>query len=109
MGKLIDRFKNPKTKTGKYALNLFVAGDQLLGAMVGYDPDQTISSHLGKLESQPGGIPKNRPVARGLAWILNRLDRNHCKEAIEADEGKDSLRDRELMRMYQDEHTYHGE
>lgn len=106
MGRLIDKFAHPRTRAGKYFLNLFIAGDQALGAMVGYDPDETISSNLGKLEEQPGGIPRNRPVARLLSKILNKLDKNHCQNAIERDEGKDSLRDRAMQAEYQ---TYHGE
>lgn len=108
MGKLITKFAHPKTRFGKYFLNVFIAGDQALGALVGYDPDETVSSHLGKLEHM-GGIPRNRPIARGLAWILEKIDKGHCQRAIEGDEGKDSLRDRQVLEQYEKEHPYHGE
>lgn len=103
---------NPKTRIGRYLKNNFIAADQALGALVGYDPDETISSHLGKLEDEPGGIPRNRPVARMLAWTLNKIQRNHCHNAIEKDEGKDCLRDEAMEKKYQEEaerQTYHGE
>jgi hypothetical protein len=99
MGKLIDSFKNPATRAGKYALNLFIAGDQLIGALVGYDPDETISSHIGKLEHyyDKNGIPRSRPVARLITRVLNRIDPNHCIKAIEPDEGKNTLRDGKII------------
>ena len=92
MGKLIDKFKNPKTKAGKYLLNLFIAKDQLWNARLGGDPDETVSSRIGKLEKK--GIPKHRIFTRVLARMLNKVDDNHCVEAIEEDEGKDAIIDK---------------
>jgi len=89
MGKLIDRFKNPKTVAGKYLLNIFIAGDQFINVLRGGDPDETISSDLGKDEIA-GTL--NRREKR-LAKVLNKIDKDHCKEAIEGDEGKDSLKE----------------
>jgi hypothetical protein len=83
----IDKFQNPKTKFGKYLLNLFLAWDQTWNARTGGDPDETISSRLGKKEK----AGKLRGPARILARLLNRLDPKHCADAIEPDEGKDAL------------------
>jgi hypothetical protein len=88
MGKLIDRFKNPRTVAGKWLLNVFLACDQMINALRGGDPDETISSDLGKDEIY-GTL--NRRENR-LARFLNRIDKNHCQNAIEQDEGKDSLK-----------------
>jgi hypothetical protein len=88
---IIAKFKNPTTKFGKYLLNNFIAWDQKWNVRLGGDPDETISSRLGKDEQRPGGIKKHRIFSRVLAKMLNRADKNHCENAIEKDEGKDSL------------------
>lgn len=88
MGKLIDRFKNPKTVVGKWCLNMFIAWDQLFNAARGGDPDETISSDLGK-DQKAGTL---NPLENVIAEGLNVIDPNHCQKAIEADEGKDSIK-----------------
>ncbi len=46
------------------------------------NPDRTVSYSLGKLEAHHGGkIPWRYPVAKGLTWILNKIDPGHCNEA----------------------------
>ena len=55
----------------------------------GGSPDETISSAIGKLARDNGGkIPKRYFWLKPLHWCLNKIDANHCEEAIEADEGK---------------------
>ena len=83
----VFRFKNPKTKFGKYMKNLFVAHDQLLGAYIGKDPDETISSDTGK--AVVGGYAGI--IRKSLSKVLDYIDPGHCQEAIEIDEGKDEL------------------
>lgn len=68
----------------RYALNLLVAHDQAGNALIGGDPDETISSVLGK----------RRNTCRVCGWLcqfLHRIDPRHCANSIEPDEGKDSL------------------
>ena len=70
----------------KYIWNILIAIDQLFNAILGGDPDETISSRAGKQQHK-------RLWAKWLCWILNKLDTNHCKDAIEEDEGKDKILD----------------
>jgi len=76
----------------KWLLNIAIAYDQLWNARLGGDPDETISSRLGKFEKKfPNGIPWRYPIRKFIVWGLDKIDRNHCKDAIEADEGKDAV------------------
>lgn len=80
-------------KIKKYVFNILISFDQLGNAVAGGDPDETISSTLGKLKrSEHGRIPWSRPLARILDMLLDRIDKNHCMKSIEEDEGKNSVR-----------------
>ena len=77
---------------GKYFLNVLIGLDQLGNAICGYDPDDTISSTLGKIKRAHGGrIPWTFPLAKVIDWGLDKIDPNHSTDAIEEDEGGDSL------------------
>ena len=93
MGKIIDKFKNPTTKFGQYLLNNFIALDQTWNARTGGDPDETVSSRLGKLQ-RAGKLPKWRIFSRALVALLDGVDQSHCRKAIEKDEGKNAIIDR---------------
>jgi hypothetical protein len=81
---------------GKYLLNFLISIDQLGNTIVGGDPDETISSRLGKLKKRHGGtIPWRRPVAKIIDMGLDKIDKNHSIDAIEADEGQNALLDKE--------------
>lgn len=76
-----------------WVLNVLTSIDQLVNTIFGGDPDETISSRLGKLEIKYGGkIPWKRPLSAFLAWGLDKLDSDHCQTAIEDDEGRSQLR-----------------
>ena len=76
----------------RYWLNQALALDQWWNVVWGGDPDETVSSRLGKLENKHGGTIKwSRPGAKIIAKCLDMIDKDHCREAIEADEGKDAL------------------
>jgi hypothetical protein len=81
-------------KIGKYFLNIAIWVDQ--GAAVvflGGDPDETISSRLGKLKRKFGGrIPWSRPFAKIIDWGLDKIDPGHSIDAIEDDEGENGIR-----------------
>lgn len=62
-----------------YLINALVALDQLLNALTGGDPDETISSRCAKRRTQPGW--------RVLAAFLEWLEPGHLDRALEADEG----------------------
>ena len=77
----------------KYITNILISLDQTGNALCGGDPDETFSSHIGKVKKALGGrIGWERPVLKILDFILDRIDRNHSVDAIEEDEGGDSLR-----------------
>lgn len=71
---------------GKWVKNVLVSVDQLGNTLLLGDPDETISSRAGKLRrSKVWSLP---------AKAINTLffwQKNHSKEAIEEDEGKDAL------------------
>lgn len=65
-----------------YLYNILIAIDQLCNAILGGYPDETMSSRMGK------------HVAKGdsrfchlICKLLNIIDKNHCIDAIEKDEG----------------------
>lgn len=68
----------------RYLLNLLIALDQLVNALAGGDPDETISSRVGKREDGS---------ERFWAAVIDRIffwDRDHTRRSIEPDEGKDA-------------------
>jgi hypothetical protein len=90
----MGKIKRVGRLAGRWALNVLISLDQLGNSILGGDPDETISSRLGRIKQKWGGeIPKTRPVAWATDWVLERIDENHSIEAIEIDEGFDGLRD----------------
>lgn len=80
---------------GKWALNVLIGIDQLGNSLLGGDPDETISSRLGKLKTKHGGkIPWYRPLSKIVDWGLDKIDPNHSLDAIEPDEGSDAIIDK---------------
>jgi hypothetical protein len=67
---------------GRYFLRVAIALDQLGNAILGGDPDETISSRAAKAR------------ARGAGWgcvlckILDAVHRDHCTKALEFEEGR---------------------
>ena len=66
----------------QYFWNLLIALDQLANTILFGDPDETMSSRMGKY------------VRRGRGWfpchlckILNWFEKDHCIRSIEADRG----------------------
>lgn len=66
-----------------YISNILVAIDQLAGTLIGFDPDETISSVVGK--------NRNEWWAKWLADLLDWLDPRHTSKYKEEDEGTDSI------------------
>ena len=76
----------------KWIVNILIGIDQLANACCGGDPDETLSSRLGKTKLRYGGtIPWSHPIRKIVDWTLEKLDQNHSIDAIEADEGKDAI------------------
>jgi hypothetical protein len=80
------------TVFGRYVFNNLIALDQTWNARTGGDPDETISSRIGKIKRAHGGeIPWSHPLARIIDHGLEIIEKDHCINAIEEDEGKDSI------------------
>jgi len=76
-------------KVGAYGLNVLISLDQLLNTICLGDPDETISSRVGKIRERHGGnIPWTSPVAKIIDRTCEIFDKNHTLEAIEYDEGE---------------------
>ena len=71
----------------RYIRNILIALDQLGGAILLGDPDETISSRLGKLERDG----KANVFTRALCRFFDLFDKGHCAKSIEADEGKGAI------------------
>lgn len=70
----------------KYALRILISIDQFLNTVTGGNPDETISSRIGK-----AAIRGNRlahVIERIIDWIFERLtgQAGHCRANIEWDE-----------------------
>lgn len=71
-------------KPCKYFWNVLIAFDQFVNTIFGGDPDETISSRSGKLQDRVWW-------AKALCWFLNKIESEHCKKAVETDEGKNEV------------------
>jgi hypothetical protein len=80
---------------GRYLLNILISIDQLGNAIFCGDPDETISSRIGRIKRKWNGrIPRWRIFTRMADWTLERIDPGHSIDAIEDDEGGNGLADR---------------
>lgn len=79
----------------RYFINVLEAVDNLINASMAGDPDETISSRIGKAargDFGPTWQKTARPFEILIDWIFSKLGQeNHCRREIEADEGKDDL------------------
>ncbi len=76
---------------GQWAFNFWVSVDQLVNTLTLGDPDETISSRVGKwsLAEDPGMF---RDYTSGmLCFFLDLVDDDHCATSIEHDEGEKAL------------------
>lgn len=63
----------------QYFWNILISIDQLFNTILGGYPDETLSSRMGKKQ--------NCTVCRIICRILDLFEKDHCKKAIEKDEG----------------------
>lgn len=79
----------------KYIKNILIAFDQLVNAILFGDPDETISSKLGKSQRGDYGTGLRillYPFAKIVDCVFYILgDKNHCQTSIEEDEGNNDL------------------
>jgi hypothetical protein len=64
-----------------YLFNLLISLDQMANTIFAGNPDETISSRMGK------AIRENRCVmCHWVCWLIGLVDKNHCRDSIEDDE-----------------------
>jgi len=72
-----------------YLKNIGIAIDQMFNALFAGDPDETLSSRMGKAIREDR-CRICRPICKLLNWLDHRPGR-HCLMAIEEDEGANDL------------------
>lgn len=77
-----------KTFMYRYGRNVWVGIDQLVNAIFMGDPDETLSSRIGK------NARKGHKISVFLSWLLDQIDPGHCEKAIERWEGKYQITNR---------------
>lgn len=77
---------------GDWAFNFWVSVDQLVNSLTLGDPDETISSRVGKwsVAEDPGMV--RRATSGTLCFFLDLVDEDHCANSIEHDEGKNAVK-----------------
>ena len=78
-----------------YVKNVLVAIDQLFSTVLGGDPDETVSSRIGKAVRGDYGRFQS-VVLRPVMWLIDLIflpfdGPNHCARRIEEDEGKHAV------------------
>jgi hypothetical protein len=67
----------------RYIWNVLIAIDQFFNAVLGGDPDETMSSRMGKRV-----LRKDCRFCKFVCGILNVFEKDHCFKSIERDEGE---------------------
>ena len=75
----------------QYLINIAVSVDQFFNVLLGGDPDETISSRLGKWTLDSEIDSTRRRIAYGVCRALHWIDKNHCVKFIEANEGSNAV------------------
>jgi hypothetical protein len=70
-------------KIKRYFWNLLISIDQGFNTILGGDPDETISSRMGKHLAK-----RDCPFCNLLCTLLNLIQKDHCIKSIEKDEGE---------------------
>lgn len=82
---LVFGFGGPRVR--RYSINVWEGLDNFLSTVTGGDPDESVSSRLGKARERGSGWT---PVAFAVDLVARVFfnDLDHCKRSIERDEGK---------------------
>lgn len=72
-----------------YYWNVLIAIDQLINTICGGDPDETISSRLGKwAKAGKNSSGLKKPIYDIANFIVEIFEKDHFSKSIEEDEGK---------------------
>lgn len=74
----------------KWIKNQAISLDQSVNSFFGGDPDETISSRMGKVLHESECV-LCKIVPHAVCAFLNLFDPNHCIKSIDPTEGKDDL------------------
>lgn len=75
-----------------YFWNILIAIDQLANTLFGGDPDETISSRLGKWARSGKNKRGNKKVLFKIAnFVVEFFEKDHFAKSIEEDEGKNEV------------------
>jgi hypothetical protein len=66
----------------RYFWNVLISLDQLLNTLLGGDPDETLSSRMGKKVKQ-----RKCWACKLICSLLDLIQSGHCEKSIERDEG----------------------
>lgn len=70
------------SKLKRYLWNILITLDQLCNTLLGGDPDETMSSRMGK------DIKANRcKLCKVVCYFLGLIQSDHCNKSIEPNEG----------------------
>lgn len=73
-------------KLKRYFWNVLLGLDQFLSVLTGGDPDETVSSRVGKAAAS------GSRTGQALEWCLDAVfGAGHCRSSIEADEGGEKV------------------
>lgn len=78
----------------KYILNNLISLDQAINTLFGGDPDETISSRMGKwARNGENNRGLKKPLYKIANFIVELFEKDHFKKSIENDEGRNEVID----------------
>lgn len=76
----------------KYFWNILISIDQFMNTLFGGDPDETISSRIGKWQRAGKHVTGWKHIVfRITNPVCELFEKNHFKKSIEEDEGNDEV------------------
>lgn len=76
-------------KKKPYFIRVLIGIDQLLNAMLGGNPDHTISGRIGwRIATNKATAPE-----KALCWFLRLFENKHCLKSVELDEIREEIMD----------------
>lgn len=76
----------------KYIWNLFIAVDQFINTILGGDPDETLSSRMGKWSrDHDNDYGWRKPVFKVANFVVELFEKDHFAKSIEEDQGNDKI------------------
>jgi len=81
-------------KLKQYFWNILISFDQFVNTICGGDPDETISSRMGKwARNGENNKGLKKPLYMIAHFVVELFEKNHFSKSIEDDEGKNEIID----------------